>query len=157
MDDATAGESLRSLAQRLDHLFRTVRKPDGKEYSLREVADAITEAGDSISHAYVGQLRSGEKDDPRMSHLRGLASFFGVPVTYFFDEDRAAEVDRDLEVLLALKDGGVRVIAQQARGLSTGNQDVVLQIIKQLARAQAQNQQSRASDSRRSADDSKDT
>jgi transcriptional regulator with XRE-family HTH domain len=99
------------LAARVDKLFRTVRRPDGREYSHREVADAITAAGEPISHSYIGQLRAGDKDNPTLRHLRALARFFGVPVEYFTSDVVAAEVNRELDVLAALKELRVQTVA----------------------------------------------
>jgi transcriptional regulator with XRE-family HTH domain len=71
-----------TLAGRLNLLFRSCTKDDGSEYSLREVADAINASGGTISHAQIGFLRAGTKDNPNLKHLRSLAEFFGVPVGY---------------------------------------------------------------------------
>ncbi|SCL25973.1 Helix-turn-helix [Micromonospora rhizosphaerae] len=106
--DDSAG---RTLAQRLDNLFLSVRRPDGREYSHREVAEAVTAAGEPISHSYIGQLRAGDKDNPTIKHLRALARFFGVPVEYFTNEDVAADVDRELRTLTALKDLQIKTVA----------------------------------------------
>ena len=100
-----------SLAERLNRLFDRVRKPNGKEYSLREVADGITAGGESISHAYIGQLRNGTKTDPTISHLRALAKFFGVPVEYFTCDALATEVDKELDLAAALQQVRARTVA----------------------------------------------
>jgi transcriptional regulator with XRE-family HTH domain len=102
-----------SLAERLNKLFASVRKPDGTEYSQREVAEGVTAAGEPISHSYVGQLRKGEKDNPTLRHLRGLARFFGVPVEYFTNDDVAAKVDHELDLLQALQALRVRTAAMR--------------------------------------------
>ena len=99
------------LADRLDKLFRSVRRPDGREYSHREVSEAITRAGEPISHSYIGQLRAGQKDNPTLRHMRALARFFGVPVEYFTSTELAAEVNRELDLLVALKDLRVHAVA----------------------------------------------
>lgn len=99
------------LAERLDRLFDTVRRPDGKIYSLREVADGVTATGEPISHAYVGQLRKGQRSDPSLGHLRGLARFFGVPVEYFTSTQVAAEVDKELDLAAALQQMRARTVA----------------------------------------------
>ncbi|MFI6151437.1 helix-turn-helix domain-containing protein [Kitasatospora sp. NPDC051170] len=106
-----------SLAERLDRLFRTVHPAGREEYTYEEVATAIREAGTTISHTYVWQLRKGVRDNPTMRHLEGLAKFFGVPASYFLDEDTTA-VDAQLELLAALRDAPVRAIALRASGLS---------------------------------------
>lgn len=111
-----------SLAHRLDHLFRTVRTRDKetgelREYSLREVADAVTAAGTPISHSFIGLLRSGRKDNIDLKRLRGLAAFFGVPASYFTADQLADEVDAELELISAL---------QELRARRVGLRDSVL-------------------------------
>jgi transcriptional regulator with XRE-family HTH domain len=80
------------LARRLDHLFRTVHPAARKAYTPAEVATAMNEAADErvTSGTYLWQLRTGRKDNPTYKVLMGLASFFGVSPTYFF-EDTAVE------------------------------------------------------------------
>ena len=104
-------EDAGELADRLNRLFDRIRKPDGSVFSLREVADASTAAGEPISHAYIGQLRTGRKNDPALSHLRALAKFFGVPVEYFTCAELAAEVDRELDLAAALRQVRARTVA----------------------------------------------
>jgi transcriptional regulator with XRE-family HTH domain len=108
-----SGASTATFAERLDKLFKTIRKKDGNEYSLREVADAIVKTGEPISFAYIGQLRTGVKVDPRLSHLRALARFFGVPVEYLTstDDRLVAAVDSELGLVAALQQLRVRTVA----------------------------------------------
>lgn len=111
----------RTVAEKLDRLFQ-VMSPKGRPYSYQQVADAInaksSETGVTISHATIWQLRTGRWRDPRLSHLQGLADFFGVPLGYFTDEAVAAQVDDDLDLVAAMRDAGVRQVALRARGLS---------------------------------------
>ncbi|MEH1015056.1 helix-turn-helix domain-containing protein [Micromonospora sp. CPCC 206060] len=100
-----------TLSERLNRVFDRIRKADGSRFSLREVADAVTAAGEPISFAYIGQLRNGEKDNPSLKHLRGLARFFGVPVEYFTSDTLADEVDRELDLAAALRQVRARTIA----------------------------------------------
>src|ERR1700761_158254 len=104
MDKPSAGE--RQLADRLDHLFRTVHPKDRAPYTPAEVAKAINEsAGERvISSTYIWQLRTGRRDNPTQRHLSALAAFFGVSPVYFFDQ---AEADRNHvppELASALRD-----------------------------------------------------
>src|SRR4051794_39879373 len=86
----------KTLAQKLDALFRTM-SPRGREYSYKEVADAINarsgETGVKISHGTIWNLRSGKTTTPRAEHLQALADFFKVPLGYFLDEKVAADVE----------------------------------------------------------------
>jgi transcriptional regulator with XRE-family HTH domain len=108
----------KTLAEKIDHLF-TVVHPPGREYTHEQVATAIQElGGPTISAAYLWQLRTGKRDNPTMKHLEALSGFFGVPPSYFFDEETAGRVDDQLELLVALRDDQVRQVAVLANGLS---------------------------------------
>jgi transcriptional regulator with XRE-family HTH domain len=107
-----------SLAAKIDHLFRTVR-PRDREFSYEEVAAAVREAGGpTISGTYIAMLRKGVRDNPTLRHLEALARFFGVPAAYFHDEEVTRRIDSELELLVALRDAGVKSIALRAAGLS---------------------------------------
>ena len=112
---AKKGGAPRTLAEKIDHLFTVVHPRQGK-YTHEQVATAIEEAGGpTISATYLWQLRKGLRDNPTKRHLEALSSFFGVPPSYFFDEDTTA-VHADLE--LAMRDPQVRQLATRAAGLS---------------------------------------
>jgi hypothetical protein len=106
-----------SFAERLDRLFRAVHPAGRGEYSYEEVAAAIRAEGVAISHTYVWQLRKGQRDNPTIRHVEGLAWFFGVQPSYFLDAD-TSEVDAQLELLASLRDQSVRSLALRANGLS---------------------------------------
>lgn len=118
-----------TFAQRLDRLFRVVRPRNGHEYTHEEVATAIRERGVTISHTYVWQLRKGMRDNPTKRHLEALAEFFGVPPSYFLDEDTSG-IDAQLELLVALRDNDVRNVALRASGLSPQGLKAVLGMIE---------------------------
>ena len=108
-----------SLAAKVDHLFRTVHSRVGREYTFDEVAEAIrARGGPTISATYVWQLRRGLRDNPTKRHLEALASFFGVPPAYFFDDAVTKQIDSELALLTALRDSSVRRMALRASGLS---------------------------------------
>jgi transcriptional regulator with XRE-family HTH domain len=111
-------ESVSSLADRLDRLFRTVHRADRGEYTHEEVAAAIREQGVAISHTYIWQLRKGIRDNPTKRHLEALAHFFGVRASYFLDDGDASAIDSQLELLVALRDRSVRTVALRTTGLS---------------------------------------
>ena len=122
----------RTVAEKLDRLFQ-VMSPKGRPYSYQQVADAINsrsaETGVTMSHATIWQLRTGKSTDPRLSHLQALADHFGVPLGYFTDDEVAARVDQDLDLVAALRDTGVRQVALRARGLSPQTLQALTQMI----------------------------
>lgn len=121
----------KTLAQKIDHLFATVRPPEGDEYTHEEVASALRGAGGpTISATYVWQLRKGIRDNPTRHHIEALAQFFGVPPSYFFDEEAAERIDAELALLVAMRDSSVRSVALRAHGLSKPSLDVIRAVIE---------------------------
>jgi transcriptional regulator with XRE-family HTH domain len=108
------------LADRLDHLFRTVHPKDRGPYTPGEVAAAVNDrAGEHvISSTYVWQLRTGRRDNPTQRHLSALATFFGVSPLYFFDDEGTAQQAVSPELAVALQDEDLRAVALRAAGLS---------------------------------------
>lgn len=142
------GDLPRSLAQKLDHLFATVRPREGREASYRDVATAITDrGGPTISPSYIWQLRSGVKDNPTLKHLQALASYFGVETAYFFDDEATERVDSELALQTAMRDAGVRAVALRAEGLSPESLELVLTVIDGARRLQNQPRRRRGSGS----------
>ncbi|HEV7647846.1 MAG TPA: helix-turn-helix domain-containing protein [Actinophytocola sp.] len=97
-------EHTRSLAGKLNHLFANSTTRGGQEYSNEQVAAAIVTTGVTISQSYIWQLRKGKKDNPTFKHLQALAAFFGVPVSYFFDDEVTDRVDQQLDELKTEQD-----------------------------------------------------
>jgi transcriptional regulator with XRE-family HTH domain len=121
----------RSFAERLAHLIATVHPPDRKPYSYREIAHGVADqTGVTMSATHVQQLAVGARKDPKRSHIQALAQFFGVPVTYFFDDEVAGQVDRQVE---AWRDSEARNLAQRAMQLSPRDRETVTALLDQLA------------------------
>jgi transcriptional regulator with XRE-family HTH domain len=76
------------LADKLNYLFAHHTARDGQEHSNEHVAAAICARGEvTISQSYIWQLRKSKKNNPTYKHLHALAGLFGVPVSYFFDDE----------------------------------------------------------------------
>ena len=116
----------RSFAEKLDHLFRTVHPRGRRPFSFEVVAAAITRSGDEpISANYIWMLRKGLRDNPSKHHIEALAGFFGVPPTYFFDEEIARRVDAQLALVVAMRDAGVETIGLRAAGLTPESRQAI--------------------------------
>ncbi|WP_320783577.1 helix-turn-helix domain-containing protein [Streptomyces sp. CRN 30] len=123
------------LAEKIEALFRVVRRPDQQPYSNEDVAAACRQAtGESFSATYLWQLRSGRRDNPTKRHLEALARFFDVPPAYFFDDEEGERIASQLELLGALRDANVRSVALRAVGLSPEALDTVSDLIDVIAR-----------------------
>jgi transcriptional regulator with XRE-family HTH domain len=124
-----------TLSERIDALFRVVRRPNREPFSNEEVAAACRAAtGESFSATYLWQLRTGRRDNPTKRHLEALAQFFHVPVAYFFDDDQGAAIAQELELLGALRDAEVRSIALRAVNLSPESMGTISDLIDVIAR-----------------------
>lgn len=137
----------RSLADKLNHLFATVRARGGQEYSNEQVATAIGEAGVAISQSYIWQLRKNKKGNPTLKHLQALADFFGVPAAYFFDDAVTDRVEGQLAIMKAEQErldtavgsSEVKLMAMRAGELSPARRKQVmdlLDVIYQLEQAE---------------------
>jgi transcriptional regulator with XRE-family HTH domain len=124
-----------SLADKIDYLFRSVRRPDGTEHSMEEVARWCAEqTGESFSKQYVSLLRKGQRTNPTKRHIEALARFFDVPVEYFFDAATAAEIRANLDLAIALRKAGVRQVALRATTLDEVDLQEVVRLIEDIGR-----------------------
>ena len=124
----------RSLAEKLNHLFATVRPAGRSPYTHAEVGAAT-----GLAPTHIGYLRSGERDNPTVRTLEALAKFFGVPVAYFFGDADAERIDEQLERLRAaaglqqaLRRDGVEQLATRMGDLSDGGIAAISQLVDLL-------------------------
>ncbi|WP_237522665.1 helix-turn-helix domain-containing protein [Streptomyces sp. SID1328] len=103
----------------MERLFEIVHPPERGPFTNEEVAQQLEQRhGQKISSVYLWKLRTGRNDNPTKRVLEALSKFFGVPASYFFDDEEAAEVTRELEQLRMLRDAGVERVAHRLSGLS---------------------------------------
>ena len=133
----TAPSQRRTLAEKLDRLFRAVHSRNRGEVSYAEVAEGIrARGGPSISASYLWELRTGRADNPTKKHLEALADYFGVNPSFFFDEEAAARIEEQLDLLAALRDVGVREVALRTSGLSQEGLAAIRGVIEHVRRVE---------------------
>ena len=124
------------LADRLNVLFARVPRPGtNQRYTNERAAEELTDAGVSVSGAYLSLLRSGKKNNPTARLLAAIAELFQVPITYFFDADEAERITQQLDLVVALRNAGVQGIVSRAAGVSdTGiaNLAAILEQIRKM-------------------------
>ena len=108
---------LSSIGALVDHLFRTIPHPSGREYTYTEVADAT-----GMDASYIRKLRFNHIPNPGISTISALCRFFGVDASYFFPElatmhgapatDPAMQPAEQLPFRLALRSTGLTPEAQ---------------------------------------------
>jgi transcriptional regulator with XRE-family HTH domain len=122
-----------SIAEKLDGLFRRVRAAGQAEPSYMAVAETIRATqGVPISHTYIWQLRTGRRDNPTVAHLTALATYFGVPVSYFLDDEQTRQVDAQLSLLQTIRDAGVTEIALRAADVSPRGRETISELIRKV-------------------------
>lgn len=124
----------KTLAEKLTLLFETRLSPDLDPFTLLEVAEGT---GGSISPTYLMNLRDGKFSNPSMSKIKALSKFFGVPITYFYDEDGADKLRDDLKndfykSLNSLSDEDIR--RRIAETTTPRAQSLVINIVKNKGR-----------------------
>ncbi|WP_141981038.1 hypothetical protein [Saccharothrix saharensis] len=111
------------MAEILEALFDRHRKPVpagskrlGRPYSNQEVADWCTARGVEMSQTHVWNLRQVSKAvDPRVSHLKAIAEFFGYRPAYFLDADVYWDTEAQLGTLPKSGEGDLAIPTQEAQ------------------------------------------
>ncbi len=117
------------IAGRIDYLIRRLN-PGDREYTHAEIAAGIKEkTGITVTPEYIGQLRAGKVSNPSMRTLAGLARFFGVPIDSFYDDEAARQVERDVELAVALRRAAAANLALRLTGLPPEGVDDVIALV----------------------------
>lgn len=115
------------LARRVQWLFETKRKPDGKKYSQRDVARA-----GSLSPTTVSRICSGENPNPSMEILGAFAKTFGVPFQYFDLTESAEQEERRIKLDQALETSGVEGIALRSMDLTPKSVELIVSMLDRV-------------------------
>jgi transcriptional regulator with XRE-family HTH domain len=77
----------RTFAEKLSALIEGSRANEEAPHSYREMSSAIERAGGpAMSPAYLQQLATGKRVNPKIHYVEALSRLFGVPVTHFFND-----------------------------------------------------------------------
>lgn len=124
-----------SLSERLNKLFEANRAAHEAEESNDSVADALAEAlGRHVPVGSIDVLRSGRDIDGKSNDLEtilALAAHFDAPGSYLLTWDSTAvRFDRELSLLIQMRDSGVLLLAMRDGGDAVEND--LIDILKQL-------------------------
>lgn len=122
-----------TLADRINALFETFYAPGERPPSLDLVVQEVQERGGSISVGYLSELRTGKATNPRIDHLKALADYFGVPLSYFTDDEHSRQIAEEMRLLRALRDNDVRSLALRASYLDGETRAALSAIINTMA------------------------
>lgn len=100
-DDLRAG----TVTARVNLLFAALHARDEQPFSNADMATAVAdETGVAFPAAQLEQVRDGDASGVTSRQLAALAQTFGVPGEYFNDEERAKDIDSQLDLLRTLRD-----------------------------------------------------
>lgn len=117
----------RTFAERLSALIESARAGGLAPHSYREISAAVERAGGpAMSPAYLQQLATGKRVNPKIHYVEALAKLFGVPVTYFFDEETTADADGAA--------GEAKLMAMRAQELSPQGRRQVMDLLELVER-----------------------
>ena len=117
----------RTFAERLSALIEQARLDGGAPHSYREISAAIERAGGpAMSPAYLQQLATGKRVNPKIHYVDALAKLFGVPVTYFFDDEEPAARQGPV--------GEAKLMAMRAQELSPQGRRQVMDLLELVER-----------------------
>ena len=126
-----------TLAERIEYLFQHMHPGNRGPYTIEEVVEGIrAQGGPTISYNFLHALRRGTRDNPTKQHLEALATWFQVPVAYFFDDDVSTRVRSQIKLLAAMRSNAVRNIALRASELTPEGLSALADIIENVARLQ---------------------
>jgi hypothetical protein len=122
-----------TLAAKVNRLFDVYRSRDESEQPTDAVAKSVSSIlGRPVSAAQISALRIESTAAPDPDILHGLVSHFGIPSEYLTTSGpRAEQVDKQLRLLAAARDAGVKRLALRG-GAANDAADEVLDIIKQM-------------------------
>jgi transcriptional regulator with XRE-family HTH domain len=121
-----------SLADRLNRLFDRIPSSTRQLYTNAAAAAELTASGTPITAMYMGELRSGKKDNPSFKLLAGIARMFGVKLDYFTDDSYAAEIDRQINQLILARDNRIEGMMTRVTDLSDEGIENLDGIIRQI-------------------------
>lgn len=127
------------IADKLDRLFTTVRRADGREHSNREVARFVAaQTGHKCSSTFIKWLRTGQATNPRSSVIIALAKFFDVDPAYFLTSEDREDDTRRIEQAAADRDAALPSILLRASELDLEERRYLLHTIDMLKRRRSE-------------------
>lgn len=140
-EEAVVAAERRTFAEKLLQLIATVHEPNREPHSYREISACIEQCGGpAISGAYIQQLATGKRVNPKIHYVEALARFFCVPAAYFFDDEVTDRLDTELAERRALDASAsgreARMMAMRAEALSPKGRQQVMDLLDLVYRVE---------------------
>ena len=129
----TAASRGRSFAEKFQRLARARRAAGLGPAGVKAMSRILRERfGIRISERVLYALYTGAATNPRLRQIEAVATFFGVPPSYFLDDAVTARLEPDLHLLPLLGDERLRLLVRLAAGLSADSLDPLLASLARL-------------------------
>ena len=120
-----------TFGEKLDRLFEENRKPDGRQYSQKELVES---APGVLSRVYLWRLRTGRATRPSYLAVSAITNFFGVDAGYFFGSDNAEPKSVERNTTVDQKNLS-RKIALRSAELDLEDQKTILFMIEAIKKS----------------------
>jgi transcriptional regulator with XRE-family HTH domain len=133
---STAGRNERTLGEKIEWLIQHMW-PEGAAppRTNADIAAAITAAtGEEMSSTSIWKLRTGRGDNPTQRTLTALATFFKVPVGYFFEGEEAEQATEQVALLALMREKGTGATLRSLAGISSRGRRHIAEMIESVAR-----------------------
>lgn len=127
-------DEMPTVAEMVEWLFQNIKAPDGESFTNADVEAFVRARSGSLTASALVKIRSGETQNPGYATLRYIATFFGVPATYFMESERTPDYLESILEYAALSQEIPRAIALRASRLPPDLQQELLDYIGLLER-----------------------
>lgn len=132
-----------TLADVIELLFDTIRRPDGSRHSMDDAAQFCTAwladkyGGPAFSKQHLAQLRAGDQPDPTIRRMEALAAFFDVdPVIFALRSERSHEIRESLALVREYADvidgAGIQALAMRHGRITAGDRSKIIEHLRAL-------------------------
>ena len=106
------------------------RKPDGGEWGGQDLENVT---GGAVGRSYVANLKKGRIENPGLAKLEAISEAMGFPPALWFERVEEEGRAPDDALIVALKDGTVRSILEEALRLRPKDRRLLLGIARQIS------------------------
>lgn len=112
---------------------RLQKARQNKGLTQDEAVAALQRIGITTSKSYLSQLERGERNNPSLELLQGLAKIYDVRISYLVAPEETLEALSDDEVKYLeelIRNDNLKILLREARGLTPGDLARIIEIAR---------------------------
>lgn len=112
---------------------RLQKARQNKGLTQDEAVAALQRIGITTSKSYLSQLERGERNNPSLELLQGLARIYDVRISYLVAPEETLEALSDDEVKYLeelIRNDNLKILLREARGLTPGDLARIIEIAR---------------------------